>query len=85
MKFIHQEAAKQRGAQKLQWWEKLASPTKKQWAYANAFHRAEDYVWQRGALVQKKKETTASTRHSPSAHAKEETPPPPPPPNKKPA
>jgi len=42
MKFIHQEAAKQSGAQKLEWWEKLASPTKKQWAYANAFHRAED-------------------------------------------
>ena len=32
---------KQAPRRKLQWWEKLASPTKEQWAYANAFHRAE--------------------------------------------
>ena len=32
---------KQTPRRKLEWWEKLASPTKEQWAYANAFHRAE--------------------------------------------
>ena len=32
---------------KLQWWEKLASLTKEQWAYANAFHQAEERAWQR--------------------------------------
>ena len=32
------------------WWDKLASPTKEQWAYANAYHRAEEYAKKRGAL-----------------------------------
>ena len=32
------------------WWNKLASPTKEQWAYANAYHRAEEYAKKRGAL-----------------------------------
>ena len=32
---------KQVPRRKQQWWEKLASPTKEQWAYANTFHRAE--------------------------------------------
>ena len=32
------------------WWTKLASPTKEQWAYANAYHRAEEYAKKRGAL-----------------------------------
>ena len=32
------------------WWDKWASPTKEQWAYANAYHRAEEYAKKRGAL-----------------------------------
>ena len=32
------------------WWTKWASPTKEQWAYANAYHRAEEYAKKRGAL-----------------------------------
>ena len=31
----------------MQWWEKLASLTKEQWTYANAFHQAEERAWQR--------------------------------------
>ena len=33
-------ATKNLPRRKLQWYEKLASPTKEQWAYANAFHHA---------------------------------------------
>ena len=40
LKFIQKKAAEQRQTQP--WWEKLASPTKQQWAYANAYHRAEE-------------------------------------------
>ena len=32
------------------WWDKWASPTKEQWAYANAYHRAEEYAKKQGAL-----------------------------------
>ena len=32
------------------WWDKWASPTKEQCAYANAYHRAEEYAKKRGAL-----------------------------------
>ena len=42
LKFIQKKAAEQRQTQP--WWEKLASPTKQQWAYANAYHRAEEYA-----------------------------------------
>ena len=48
MNFIQRKAAEQRQTQP--WWDKLASPTKQQWAYANAYHRAEDYAKKRGAL-----------------------------------
>ena len=48
MNFIQKKAAEQRQTQP--WWEKLASPTKQQWAYANAYHRAEEYAKKRGAL-----------------------------------
>ena len=47
MNFIQKKAAEQRQTQP--WWEKLASPTKQQWAYANAYHRAEEYAKQRDA------------------------------------
>ena len=50
LKFIHKKAAEQRQARPLKWWEKLASPTKQQWAYAKAHHRAEEYAKKRGAL-----------------------------------
>ena len=66
LKFIHQKAAEQRNNRKLECWEKLASSTKKQWAYANAYHRADDYARKRGALVQKKKQQRRrATRHPP--------------------
>ena len=48
LKFIQKKAAEQRQTQP--WWDKLASPTKQQWAYANAYHRAEAYAKKRGAL-----------------------------------
>ena len=48
MNFIQKKAAEQRQTQP--WWEKLASPTKQQWAYANPYHRAEEYAKKRGAL-----------------------------------
>ena len=72
MKFINQEAAKQKQDKKLEWWEKLASPTKAQWTYANAYHRAEEYARKRGALGPQRKKATP-TRCSSSFHAKEET------------
>ena len=65
MKYIHRKAADQRKNRKLEWWEQLASPTKKQWAYANAYHKAEEYTRQRGALAQKKKQRRRATRHPP--------------------
>ena len=65
MKFITQKAADQRKNRQLEWWEKLASPTKKQWAYANTYHKAEEYARQRGALAQKKKQRRRATRHPP--------------------
>ena len=80
IKFITQKAADQRKNRKLEWWEKLASPTKKQWAYANAYHRAEEYARQRGALAQKKKQRRRATRHPPMRNKKKN-----PPKNKKPA
>ena len=49
MKFIQKKAAEQR--QNQPWWEKLASPTKQQWAYAIAYHRAEEYANKRGPCV----------------------------------
>ena len=65
MNFIQKKAAEQRQTQP--WWEKLASPTKQQWAYANAYHRAEEYAKQRGALRSppKKKQRRRAGRHPP--------------------
>ena len=65
LKFIQKKAAEQRQTQP--WWEKLASPTKKQWAYANAYHRAEAYAKQRGALRSppQKKQRRRAGRHPP--------------------
>ena len=66
LKFIHKKAAEQRQARPLQWWEKLASPTKKQWAYARAHHRAEAYAKKRGALRSPpKKQRRRAGRHPP--------------------
>ena len=73
LKFIQKKAAEQRQTQP--WWEKLASPTKQQWAYANAYHRAEEYAKKRGALRSPpKKKKTTPTRGSSSTDAQEETP-----------
>ena len=65
LKFIQKKAAEQRQTQP--WWEKLASPTKQQWAYANAYHRAEEYAKKRGALRSppKKKQRRRASRHPP--------------------
>ena len=65
MNFIQKKAAEQRQTQP--WWEKLASPTKQQWAYANAYHRAEVYGKKRGALRSppKKKQRRRAGRHPP--------------------
>ena len=67
MNFIQKKAAEQRQTQP--WWEKLASPTKQQWAYANAYHRAEEYAKQRGALrsppKKKKPQRRRAGRHPP--------------------
>ena len=68
LKFIQKKAAEQKQARgPLQWWEKLASPTKQQWAYANAYHRAEEYAKKRGALRSppKKKQRRRAGRHPP--------------------
>ena len=67
MKFIRKKAAKQRQARPLQWWEKLASPTKQQWAYTNAYHPAEEYAKKRGALCSPPK-TTAKQRQRAGRH-----------------
>ena len=56
MKFIQKKAAEQR--QNQSWWEKFASPTKQRWARANAYHRAEEYGKQRGALQSPPKKKT---------------------------
>ena len=64
LKFIQKKAAEQRQTQP--WWEKLASPTKQQWAYANAYHRAEEYAKKRGALRSPpKKQRRRAGRHPP--------------------
>ena len=66
LKVIQKKAAEQRRTQP--WWEKLASPTKQQWAYANAYHRAEEYAKQRGALrspPKKKQQRRRAGRHPP--------------------
>ena len=66
MNFIQKKAAEQRQTQP--WWDKLASPTKQQWAYANAYHRAEEYAKQRGALrspPKKKQQRRRAGRHPP--------------------
>ena len=66
LKFIQKKAAEQRQTQP--WWDKLASPTKQQWAYANAYHRAEEYAKQRGALRsphKKKPQRRRAGRHPP--------------------
>ena len=64
LKFIQMKAAEQRQAQP--WWEKLASPTKQQWAYARAHHRAEAYAKKRGALRSPpKKQRRRAGRHPP--------------------
>ena len=66
LKFIQKKAAEQRRTQP--WWEKLASPTKQQWAYANAYHRAEAYAKKRGALrspAKKKQQRRRAGRHPP--------------------
>ena len=66
MNFIQKKAAEQRQTQP--WWEKLASPTKQQWAYANAYHRAEEYAKKRGALrspPKKKQQRRRAGRHPP--------------------
>ena len=65
MNFIQKKATQQRQSQP--WWEKLASPTKQQWAYANAYHRAEEYAKKRGALRSppKKKQRRRAGRHPP--------------------
>ena len=55
---------------KLHWWEKLASLTKEQWEYANAFHQAEERARQRKQCqctsqrlpMQKKKPRKQKTR-----------------------
>ena len=68
LKFIQKKAAKQKQARGPQpWWEKLASPTKQQWAYANAYHRAEEYAKKRGALRSppQKKQRRRAGRHPP--------------------
>ena len=68
LKFIQKKAAEQKQARGPQpWWEKLASPTKQQWAYANAYHRAEEYAKKRGALRSppKKKQRRRAGRHPP--------------------
>ena len=62
LKFIQKKAAEQRQTQP--WWEKLASPTKQQWAYANAYHRAEEYAKQRGALRSPPKKKKAQRRRA---------------------
>ena len=64
LNFIHKKAAKKRQARPLQWWEKLASPTKQQWAYANAYHRAEEYAKKRGALRSPPKKTAKQRRRA---------------------
>ena len=58
------------------WWDKWASPTKEQWAYANAYHRAEEYAKKRGALrsppkkkVRRKKKVKTVKRKRPSKKA----------------
>ena len=58
------------------WWDKLASPTKEQWAYANAYHRAEEYAKKRGALrsppkkkVRRKKKVKTVKKKWPSKKA----------------
>ena len=58
------------------WWTKWASPTKEQWAYANAYHRAEEYAKKRGALrsppkkkVRRKKKVKTVKRKRPSKKA----------------
>ena len=58
------------------WWDKLASPTKEQWAYANAYHRAEEYAKKRGALrsppkkkVRRKKKVKTVKKKRPSKKA----------------
>ena len=58
------------------WWDKLASPTKEQWAYANAYHRAEEYAKKRGALrsppkkkVRRKKKVKRVKKKRPSKKA----------------
>ena len=58
------------------WWTKWASPTKEQWAYANAYHRAEEYAKKRGALrsppkkkVRRKKTVKTVKRKRPSKKA----------------
>ena len=53
---------KQAPRRKLQWWEKLASPTKEQWAYANAFHRAEAKQRRRAGRHPPMKRKPAMTR-----------------------
>ena len=66
MNFMQKKAAEQRQTQP--WWEKLASPTKQQWAYANAYHRAEEYAKKRGALrspPKKKQQRRRAGRHPP--------------------
>ena len=62
LKFIQKKAAEQRQTQP--WWEKLASPTKQQWAYANAYHRAEEYAKKRGALRSPPKKTAKQRRRA---------------------
>ena len=64
LKFIHKKAAEQRQTRPLQWWEKLASPTKQQWAYAKAYHRAEEYAKKRGALRSPPKKTVKQRRRA---------------------
>ena len=53
------------------WWDKWASPTKEQWAYANAYHRAEEYAKKRGALRSppKKKRPSKKKKQRPSKKA----------------
>ena len=79
LNFIQKKAAEQRQTQP--WWDKLASLTKQQWAYANAYHRAEEYAKKRGALRSPPKKTAKQRRrtgrHPPMRKEK--------PPNKRPA
>ena len=67
LKFIQMKAAEQRQARPQQWWEKLASPTKQQWARARALDRAEAYAKKRGALRSppKKQQRRRAGRHPP--------------------